>query len=112
MEVIERLPPLVNVKGVRSFLGHVGFYRRFIKDFSKIAKPLTQLLLQEPLFIFTDECLSAFEQIKQVPIIRSPDWDLPFEIMCDQRKDKIRRLLNRSIQARYKKAIWTKELVL
>ncbi|MCI84089.1 reverse transcriptase, partial [Trifolium medium] len=41
IEVIEKLPPPVNVKGIRSFLGHAGFYRRFIKDFSKIAKPLS-----------------------------------------------------------------------
>ena len=47
IEVIERLPPPTNVKGIRSFLGHAGFYRRFIKDFSKIAKPLTNLLAKE-----------------------------------------------------------------
>ena len=41
IDVIEKLPPPVNVKGVKSFLGHAGFYRRFIKDFSKIAKPLS-----------------------------------------------------------------------
>ena len=45
VEVIEKLPPPVNVKGVRSFLGHAGFYRRFIKDFSKIVKPLSNLLV-------------------------------------------------------------------
>jgi hypothetical protein len=45
--VIKDLPPPVNVKGVRSFLGHDGFYRRFIKDFSKIAKPLSNLLVKE-----------------------------------------------------------------
>ena len=63
VEVIERLPPPVNIKEVRNFLGHAGFYRRFIKDFSKIAKPLTQLLLKDTPFVFTDECLSAFEQL-------------------------------------------------
>jgi len=60
IEVIEKLPPLVNVKGVRSFLGHAGFYQRFIKDFSKIAKPLYNLLVKETEFNFDSECLNAF----------------------------------------------------
>ena len=46
VEVIEKLPPPVNVKGIRSFLGHFGFYWRFIKDFSKIAKPVSNLLVK------------------------------------------------------------------
>ena len=45
IEAIEKLPPLSSVKGIRSFLGHVGFYRRFIQDFSQIAKPLSNLLV-------------------------------------------------------------------
>ena len=87
IEVIEQLPPPVNVKGVRSFLGHAGFYRRFIKDFSQITRPLTSLLAKGTPFGFTDECLKAFETIKKAlisaPIIQPPDWSLPFEIMCD-----------------------------
>jgi len=87
VEVIEQLPPPTSVKGVPSFLGHAGFYRRFIKDFSKIAKPLTQLLAKDAPFVFTDECHEAFCRIKQAlvsaPIIQPPDWDLPFQIMCD-----------------------------
>jgi len=87
IEVIEKLPPPVNVKGIRSFLGHAGFYRRFIKDFSQIARPLTNLLAKDVPFEFTDECLTAFEILKKAlvsaPIIQPADWSLPFEIMCD-----------------------------
>ena len=64
VEVIEKLPPLVNVKRIRSFLGHVGFYRRSIKDFSKIAKPLCNLLVKDAPFVFDDDCLHAFETLK------------------------------------------------
>ncbi|XP_045797767.1 uncharacterized protein LOC123891949 [Trifolium pratense] len=53
VEVIEKLPPPVNVKGIRSFLGHAGFYRRFIKDFSKIAKPLSNLLNKAIKYLIT-----------------------------------------------------------
>jgi len=87
IEVIERLPPLVNIKGIRSFLGHASFYHRFIKDFSFIARPLTRLLSKDVPFEFDDACLQAFEIIKRAlisaPIIQPPDWSLPFEIMCD-----------------------------
>ncbi|KAG9453132.1 hypothetical protein H6P81_006036 [Aristolochia fimbriata] len=87
IEVIEKLPPPTSVKGIRSFLGHVGFYRRFIKDFSKITKPLSNLLSKYVKFDFNTECLLAFDLLKQklisAPIIVSPDWNLPFELMCD-----------------------------
>ena len=75
------------MKGVRSFLGHVGFYRRFIKDFSKIANPLCKLLEKEAKFYFGEDCLKAFECLKgklvEAPIIVAPDWSLPFKIICD-----------------------------
>nr|GEW77147.1 putative reverse transcriptase domain-containing protein [Tanacetum cinerariifolium] len=58
VQIISTLPPPTNIKAVRSFLGHTGFYRRFIKDFSAISKPLS-------------------------PILESPDWSKPFKIMCD-----------------------------
>jgi len=103
ISTIEKLPPPTSVKGVRSFLGHAGFYRRFIKDFSKITKPLCGLLEKDTKFFFSAECLKAFNSLKQrlstAPIITAPDWSLPFEIMSDasdyavgavlgQRKDK------------------------
>ena len=65
VETIEKLLPLYPVKGIRSFLGHAGFYRRFIKDFSKIAKPLSNLLVQGASFDFDDQCLQAFLFLKQ-----------------------------------------------
>ncbi|GJZ04478.1 reverse transcriptase domain-containing protein [Tanacetum coccineum] len=75
------------VKGVRSFLGHAGFYRRFIQDFSKIARPMTHLLEKDAPFVFSQDCIDAFETLKkkltEAPILVVPDWNLPFELMCD-----------------------------
>ncbi|GJV95711.1 reverse transcriptase domain-containing protein [Tanacetum coccineum] len=87
IDVISKLPPPTNIKGVRSFLGHAGFYRRFIKDFSKIARPITKLLEKDTLFEFNDECQKDFKSLKEkltcAPVIVSPNWNLPFELMCD-----------------------------
>ncbi|PIN12195.1 DNA-directed DNA polymerase [Handroanthus impetiginosus] len=106
LKTIEKLPLPTSVKGVRNFLGHVGFYRRFIKDFSKISKPLCNLLEKDISFKFDDACLHAFNDLKgrliSAPIITVPDWSFSFELMCDasdfavsavlgQRKDKIFR---------------------
>nr|GEW51173.1 hypothetical protein [Tanacetum cinerariifolium] len=60
IEVISKLPHPTIVKGIRSFLGHAGFYRRFIKDFSKISRPMTHLLEKNSPFIFSNECIQAF----------------------------------------------------
>ncbi|KAI3821279.1 hypothetical protein L1987_08843 [Smallanthus sonchifolius] len=87
VQVISTLPHPTNVKGIRSFLRHAGFYRRFIKGFSSIMKPLCNLLLKDAPFVFDDECIHAFNILKQklveAPILQSPNWSLPFEIMCD-----------------------------
>ncbi|GKB36597.1 reverse transcriptase domain-containing protein [Tanacetum coccineum] len=87
VDVIAKLPHPTTVKGVRSFLGHAGFYRRFIQDFSKIARPMTHLLEKDAPFVFSQDCIDAFETLKkkltEAPILVVPDWNLPFELMCD-----------------------------
>ncbi|GJW93395.1 reverse transcriptase domain-containing protein [Tanacetum coccineum] len=87
VDVIAKLPHPTSVKGIRSFLGHAGFYRRFIQDFSKIARPMTRLLEKDTPFIFSKECVKSFNILKkkltEALILVAPDWDLPFEIMCD-----------------------------
>jgi hypothetical protein len=65
IDVIEQLLPPTNVKGFHSFLGHVGFYRRFIRNFSQIAQPLTHLLAKDAMFVFTEEFLQAFHTLKK-----------------------------------------------
>ncbi|GJY09324.1 reverse transcriptase domain-containing protein [Tanacetum coccineum] len=87
VDVIVKLPHPTTIKGIQSFLGHAGFYRRFIQDFSKIARPMTRLLEKDTPFFFSKECIEAFQTLKkkltEAPILVAPDWDLPFELMCD-----------------------------
>ncbi|CAM8963625.1 unnamed protein product [Rhodiola kirilowii] len=102
IQVIEQLPPPTNQKGIRSFLGHAGFYRRFIKDFSKIARPLTHLLCNDVEFNFDEGCLEAFEKLKKnlvsAPIVQPPNWDLPFELMCDASDYAIGAVLGQRVE--------------
>ena len=108
ISIIKTLAPPTTVKGIRSFLGHAGFYRRFIKDFSRITRPLCRLLEKDTKFNFDDSCKAAFEEIKirlvQAPIMAAPEWDQEFEVLCDasdfamgailgQRKKKIFRAI-------------------
>ena len=97
VETIAKILPPSSVKGIRSFLGHAGFYIRYIKDFSKIAKPLFNLLVQGGPFDFDDQCLQAFLFLKQKlvspPIIVTLDWNLLFELMCDASEYKIKAVL-------------------
>ncbi|KAL0417451.1 UNVERIFIED_CONTAM: Retrovirus-related Pol polyprotein from transposon opus [Sesamum radiatum] len=105
VDLIAKLPPPQSVKEVRGFLGHAGFYRRFIKDFSKIAKPLTNLLSKDAQFHFDDACLHAFRDLKEklttAPIVSAPAWDLPFEIMCDASNDTLGAVLGQRVEKRF-----------
>ena len=65
VDAIEKMPCPRDIKGICSFLGHAGFYRRFIKDFSKISRPLTNLLQEDVPFVFDDDCIEAFEILKK-----------------------------------------------
>jgi hypothetical protein len=100
IEVIEQLPPPTNVKGIHSFLGHAAFYRRFIQNFSQIARPLMNLLTKDAPFVFTKECLQSFHTLKEAlisaPVIYPTDWHLPFEIMCDASDYAIGAVLSQS----------------
>ncbi|XP_047256148.1 uncharacterized mitochondrial protein AtMg00860-like [Capsicum annuum] len=92
VEVIEKLLPPISVNSVRSFLGHAGFYHRFMKDFSKIANPLCKLLEMEDSFVFDEECMKSFKFLKEklvaAPILVTLDWSKPFEIMTEKYRKK------------------------
>jgi hypothetical protein len=75
VEMVEQLPPPTDVKSLRSFLGHAGFYRRFIKDFSKITKPLTHLLQEDVVFDIDEKCLAAFRTLKSA-LVSAPLFNL------------------------------------
>ena len=106
LEIIEKLPPPTCVCELQSFLGHVGFHRRFIKDFSKIAKSLSNLLAKDVPFEFTQECLDAFHTLKEklltAPIVVSPDWKIPFEIMCDAYDYAMGAVLGQKVDNRFR----------
>ncbi|GJV28435.1 reverse transcriptase domain-containing protein [Tanacetum coccineum] len=106
MDVIAKLPYPTNVKGVRSFLGHAGFYRRFIKDFSMISKPMTHLLMKDAKFDFSNDCKKEFNNLKEklttAPIIISPDWNVPFELMYDASDFAVGAVLGQRIGGKFK----------
>ncbi|RDX64601.1 Retrovirus-related Pol polyprotein from transposon 17.6, partial [Mucuna pruriens] len=87
IDIITSLPNPTFVREVCSFLGHAGFYRRFIKNFSKIALPLSKLLQKDLDFKFDQHYIEAFPEMKNqltsTPILQAPNWELPFELMFD-----------------------------
>nr|CAN74643.1 hypothetical protein VITISV_020696 [Vitis vinifera] len=97
VELIAKLPSPTTVKGVRQFLGHARFYRIFIQDFSKLSRPLCELLAKDAKFDWDERCQKSFDQLKQffttAPIVRAPNWQLPFEVMCDASDFAIRAVL-------------------
>ena len=104
VELISKLPSPTNVKTVRQFLKHAGFYCRFIRDFSKIAKPLYMLLEKDVTFEWEAECQERFEELKAywttTPIVRAPDWHLPFEVMFDARNLAVGAVLGQRVEGK------------
>ncbi|GKE51564.1 reverse transcriptase domain-containing protein, partial [Tanacetum coccineum] len=82
------------------------FYRRFLKDFSKISRPMTHLLKKNTPFIFYEECIQAFQTLKkkltEAPILIAPNWDQPFELMCDASDYAIGAVLGQRIEKHFR----------
>nr|GEW59270.1 hypothetical protein [Tanacetum cinerariifolium] len=106
IEVISKLPYPTTVKGIRSFLGHAGFYRQFINDFLKISRPMTYLLEKNSPFIFSNDCIQAFrtlkEKLTEAPILIAPNWDQPFELMCDASDYAIGVVLRQRVEKHFR----------
>nr|GEY98953.1 reverse transcriptase domain-containing protein [Tanacetum cinerariifolium] len=106
IEVILKLPHPTTVKGIRSFLRHAGFYRRFIKDFLKISRPMTHLLEKNSPFIFSNECIQAFRTLKdkltEAPIFIAPNWYQPFELMCDASDYTVGAVLGQRVEKHFR----------
>ena len=104
VELISKLPSPTNVKIVWQFLGHADFYLRFIRDFSKIAKPLYKLVEKDAKFEWDAECQEKFEEFKEylttTPIVRAPNWHLPFEVMCDASDLAVGAVLGQRIEGK------------
>jgi hypothetical protein len=85
-DVLNWMPP-TNVSEIRSFVGLAGYYRRLIKDFSKIAKPMTKLFEKNKAFEWIVECQASFEELKKrvtsAPVLILPDLTKKFDIYCD-----------------------------
>jgi hypothetical protein len=85
-EVLEWKPPTI-VSEIRSFLGLAGYYRRFILNFSKIAKPITVLLKKGNKYVWSEACDEAFKHLKKLlttlPMLAQPDTTKPFDVYCD-----------------------------
>lgn len=100
VEVILNYPTPTSPKEVKRFVGMAGWYRRFIQDFSKISRPLSKLTCKNINFEWTEEAEEAFNKLKSnlvsAPILKCPDFNLPFSIQCDASAYAIGAVLTQS----------------
>ncbi|RDX95554.1 Retrovirus-related Pol polyprotein from transposon opus, partial [Mucuna pruriens] len=101
VDIIISLSNLPSVRKVRLFIGHGGFYKRFIKNFSKIALPLSKLLQKDVDFVLDQPCMEAFQELKKrltsTPILQAPNLEYPFELMCDASNSTLRAVLGQQV---------------
>ncbi|RDX94420.1 Retrovirus-related Pol polyprotein from transposon 17.6, partial [Mucuna pruriens] len=101
VDIIISLPNPAFVREARSFLGHASFYRRFIKNFSKIVLPLSKLLQKDVNFIFDQPYMEAFQELKKrltsTPILHAPNWEYPFKLMCDASNSALGAILGQRV---------------
>ena len=87
VDIVTKWEVPTTVGEIRSFLGLMGYYRRFIENFSKIAKPMTELLKKDTKFIWTEECEASFQELKKrlvtSPVLILPDQTKDYEVYCD-----------------------------
>ena len=87
VEAILRIPPPADVSALRAFLGTAGYYRKFVKNYSKVASPLNHLLQEEVPYDWDSDCQNAFETLKkhltEAPILRRPNFEREFELHTD-----------------------------
>nr|GEZ56895.1 reverse transcriptase domain-containing protein [Tanacetum cinerariifolium] len=106
IKVISMLPHPTTIKGIRSFLRHAGFYRRFIKDFSKISRPMTHHLEKNSPFIFSNNFIQAFrilkEKLTEALILIAPNWNQPFELMCDTSDFAVGAVLGQRVEKHFR----------
>ncbi|XP_070022309.1 uncharacterized protein [Nicotiana sylvestris] len=114
-EVISKLLPPTSVKGVRSFLGHAWFYRRFIKDFSNVVNPLCKLLEKDAKFVFNEECMIAFELLKYklttTSTITASNWSFPFELMCDASDVSVGEVLGQRVNKMFNSVYYASKIM-
>ena len=87
VEAVRKFPRPKSAKNIKQFLGLAGYYRRFIPNFSTVAKPLSYLLKKGVRFAWTEVQQNAFDKLKNIlcnyPILQYPNFSKPFIVSCD-----------------------------
>ncbi|PNF27381.1 hypothetical protein B7P43_G17494, partial [Cryptotermes secundus] len=103
VDAIREFPPPNNLKAVRRFLGMVGFYGKFVKDFSLLAEPLHALKRKGARFVWGDSQKRAFEALKEAistpPVLQVPDFSKEFVLVCDASDLAVSAVLNQRCES-------------